>query len=203
MTELANNSIYLPAPYANPRQDSTGFFYSICKCEHRHVSALEREDKALLCAWRHRRNSFCVCCASGESLILLFMALLFRHRCSAVCVFHCSSRHSWLRVFVFALSHTHTHTHFSASKTNTQLHEGSETQKHYANETGTAVPFFSLSLSLSFNTSRLISFIPLKTRQAETVNANISLREIRSIFTNPSYPSCQNVMCDSRILYLV
>lgn len=51
------------------------------------------------------------------------------------------------------------------------------------------------SLSISFNTSRLISFIPLKSRQAETVNANISLREIRSIFTNPSYPSCQNVMC--------
>lgn len=49
----------------------------------------------------------------------------------------------------FALSHTH----LSASKTNTQLHEGSrkraqppETQKHYANETGTAVPFFCLSL---------------------------------------------------------
>jgi len=85
------------------------FFYSICKCEHRHVSALEQENKALLCTWRHRRNSLRVCCASGESLSLLFMALLFRHRCSAVCVFLCSSRHSWLRVFVFALWHTHTH----------------------------------------------------------------------------------------------
>lgn len=47
-------------PYANPLQDSTGLFYCICKCEHRHVSALQRENKALLCAWRHRRNSlFC------------------------------------------------------------------------------------------------------------------------------------------------
>lgn len=129
------------------------FFSSIYKCEHRHVSALEQENKALLCAWRHRRNSFCVCCASGESLSLLFMALLFRHRCSAVCVFHCSSGTRGYGS-LFLHSRAHTHTHFLASKTNTQLHEGSrkraqppETQKHYANETGTAVPFFSLSLS--------------------------------------------------------
>lgn len=49
---------------------------------------------------------FILFCASGESLSLLFMALLFRHRCSAVCVFHCSFRHSWLRVFVLR-SRTH------------------------------------------------------------------------------------------------
>lgn len=131
---------------------------------------------------------FILCCASGESLSLLFMALLFRHRCSAVCVFHCSSRHSWLRVFVF---HSHTHIFWPPKQTHNCTRARTQppkTQKHYANEAGTAVLFFSLSLFLSFNKSRLISPVPLKSRQAETVNANISLREIRSIFTNPSYP---------------
>lgn len=35
-------------------------------CEHRHVSALERENKALQCAWKHRRNSL-FCDAPQES----------------------------------------------------------------------------------------------------------------------------------------
>ncbi len=86
----------------------------------------------------------------------------------------------------FALSHTH----LLASKTNTQHHEGLRTAppKHKNIMLMRQAQLFPSSPFLSFNNSRLISPVPLKSRQAETVNANISLREIRNIFTNPSYP---------------
>lgn len=187
VTELANICIHSPPPYANPFQDSTGLFYGVCKCEHRHVSALERENNALQCAWKHRRNSlFCVapqgsrwassswpCSSDTGAPLFVFFTVLPGTR-GYVSLF-CALTH-----ISFGLQNKHT----------TALGLAHSPPKHKNIMLMRQAQLFpsspSLSLSFSFN-SRLISPVPLKSRQAETVNANISLWEIRSIFTNPSY----------------
>ncbi len=184
VTELANICIHSPPPYANLFQDSTGLFYGVCKCEHRHVSALEQENKALQCAWKHRRNTlFCVapqgsrwassswpCCSDTGAPLFVFFTV-----------------HPGTRGYV-SLFCALTHTFGLQNKHTTALGLAHSPPKHKNIMLMRQAQLFPSSLFLSFNNSRLISPVPLKSRQAETVNANISLREIRSIFTNPSHP---------------
>ncbi len=147
VTELANICIHSPPTYANPFQDSTCLFYGVCKCEHRHVSVLERENNALQCAWKHRRNSvFCVApqgsrwassswpCSSdtGAPLFVFFTVL--------------PGTRGYVSLFC-ALTHIFWPPKQTHNTTRACAQPPPETQKHYANEAGTAVPFFSLSLS--------------------------------------------------------
>lgn len=120
-----------------------------------------------------------------------------KHRCSAVCVFQCSSRHSWLQLFVLhplSSSAAHTHTHnLSAFKTNMQLHKDAyvHTPLHIPPKHKNIMlmrhtqMFLQSSLSLSYFNSSLIIFLSFKEPPSRNGSCKISLREIRSIFMEP------------------
>lgn len=129
------SNIYLPQPNADLFLDSTGLFFRICKCERWHQVRLNGRIKLSTVLEDTRGILYCLLRLRGDEeppLSQCSSAPAHKHRCSAVCVFQCSSRHSWLQLFVLhPLSSPGAHTHnLLAFKTNMQLHKDSYTLTH-------------------------------------------------------------------------